>query len=768
MDKVLTNLLAELINEKQPNYADNEIISELEILGARSLIKQGQLEQASQLLESAIQKANNAVQRAMIAEQLLILAKAFNKRPDIADAVNKAEAALRQAADIAPALAAPALAQHLQRQKRAEEAINQWQTAIKANPLEANNYLSLARLYEQTGQPDKALATYQELIQATPSHKTYLITAQRLDELEPSLGEVPTTKQIKIALLGNATLDHLQAYLKVECYRAGLRPQFYQGGFDQYTQQILDPQSGLYAFQPDILVCAIHPSRLFPQLQQNPFDLTSEQRQAELENGLKTIQNLIDTFAKRSSAMVLFHNMVLPQYPALGIYDWREENGQLSIFNEINRRLAEIVRTRSNIYLLDEEKVQARCGKARATDPRLWFTARMGWSEAVLPELAKEYMRFIKPFKALSRKCIVVDLDNTLWGGVIGEDGLGGIQIGSDAPGNAFAAFQRELLKLNQRGILLAISSKNNPEDALLVFEQHPGMVLKIANFAAQRINWQPKEINIREIAKELNIGLDSLVFLDDNPVERAKVRAELPQVLVPELPTDPAYYRRTLLELDVFDTLALTEEDRNRQKLYATQQARQEFEENFSNSSSLDDYLVNLEMVVEIDFCNSVNLPRIAQLTNKTNQFNLTTHRRSEAQITELQAKGWQVYSLRVTDKFGDNGLTGVAIIEPKADSWEVDTLLLSCRVMGRGVETALLAFIAEQAQQSGIKTLQGWFLPTAKNEPAKDCYSRHNFSLTEENADGRQLWSFNLAENEIALPEWLTVRTPQRLSQI
>ncbi len=759
MEKVLLDLLTELIDGTQPN---NEFILDLEISGSRTFIKQGQLEQAALLLDSAAQKATNANQRVSIAEQFLALAKSFNKRSDIADAANRAELAFRQAAEIAPAQAIPALAQYLQRQKRIKEAISQWQIAINTNTMEENSYLSLARLYEQSGQVDKALATYQELIQAAPSHKTFLIVAQRLEELAPFLSEATTVKQIKIALLGNATLDHLQAYLKVECYRAGLRPQFYQGGFDQYTQQILDPQSGLYDFKPDVLVCAIHASRLFPQLYNYPLDLTPEHRQVEMENGLKTIQNLIDTFAQRSSAMVLFHNMVLPQYPALGIYDWREESGQLSTFNEINRRLAEILRSRSNIYILDEEKIQARCGKARTTDPRLWFTARLGWSEAVLPELTKEHMRFIKPFKALNRKCIVVDLDNTLWGGIIGEDGLGGIQIGSEAPGNAFATFQRELLKLSQRGILLAISSKNNPEDALAVFEQHPGMILKLSDFAAKYINWQPKEINIREIAKELNIGLDSLVFLDDNPVERAKVRAELPQVLVPELPTDPAYYRRALLELDVFDTLALTEEDRNRNKLYAEQHARQEFEEKFTVSGSLDEYLKNLEMIVEIDFCNPTTLPRIAQLTNKTNQFNLSTRRRNEAQITELHSKGWQVYSLRVTDKFGDNGLTGVAIIEPKVDCWEIDTLLLSCRVMGRGVETALLAFIAEKARQSVINTLQGWFLPTAKNEPAKDCFSRHNFSLIEESESGGQLWSFDLDEKNVIVPEWLTVRTP------
>jgi FkbH-like protein len=417
----------------------------------------------------------------------------------------------------------------------------------------------------------------------------------------------------------------------------------------------------------------------------------------------------------------------------------------------------------NNVYVLDEDAVQARTGKERATDARLWFTARMGWSDAVLPALAREHMRYLTPYKGLSRKCIVLDLDNTLWGGVIGEDGIEGIQLGPEAPGNAFVAFQRELERLWHRGILLAICSKNNEADVLPVFDRHPHTVLKLSHFAARRVNWQSKAMNLREIAAELNIGLDSLVFLDDNPAERAAVRAELPQVLTIDLPIDPAHYRTTLLGLDVFETLALTEDDLLRNERYTAQTARREFESQYVESHvPLEVYLADLQLRVEIDRINQQTLPRVAQLTNKTNQFNLTTHRYSEAEILEMQARGFEGFSARVMDRFGDNGVVGVTIVRRDGLVMEIDTFLLSCRVMGRGVETAILSFLATLASQDGLQRLRGWYLPTEKNAPVKDCYRQHGFKLVEQGPGGGELWELDLADAAVPSPPWLSVDAP------
>ena len=754
--------LTEGTPERDGRQAD--ITHQLVMVVSSSLIQSGDLEQAHALLMNAVGTADYAPADLALVDRLLDLAKGWERHGDATLAGHQAETALRRAVELAPERAMPVLARFLQRQGRAAEAIRSWQEATRLNPQESNHYLTLARLLTRAGAPEQALSVYEALIEAVPSAKSYLIVADRLDELAAALPEARPQQRIRIALVGNATLDHLKSYVKVECFRAGLRPTFYLGGFDQYTQEILNQESDLYRFNPDVLICAIHASRLFPELHRYPFELGVDQRRNAIDAGLATLRDLLDTFVQRSSALVLIHNMVAPQHPAIGIADLRDEFGQAAIFSEINMRLAELIRVRfHNVFVVDEQRVQARIGTADATDPRLWLTARIGWSDAASAALAREYLRYLIPYRGLSRKCIVLDLDNTLWGGVIGEDGLGGIQLGSDAPGNAFVALQEELLRLWRRGILLAIVSKNNQEDALAAFDSHPSMVLKLSHFSAYRINWNPKADNIRAIAQELNIGLDSMVFLDDNPVERAAVRAELPHVMTPELPTDPAYYRAALLDLSVFDSLALTQEDLTRNKLYADQRARQAFEQKHQSNGSLTDFLVDLQMVVKIAPLNDVTLARVAQLTGKTNQFNLTTRRYSEAQLLNLMAQKWEIFTASVSDRFGDNGIVSVAIVRPvAATTWEIDTLLLSCRVMGRGVETAMLASIAGLARSNGRLWLQGWYLPTPKNAPARDCYREHGFTLVTEESDGA-LWQLDLQGTSLETPHWLRVEATE-----
>jgi FkbH-like protein len=755
-DDLIASLVALTGDSEEP---DLELRAEVELTTARALMRRGELEYAARFLLRATKYAKSDTLRTQIVEQILQIAKSWEKQGG--EIAAKRERLLRYALELAPGQAAVPLAQFLQRQGRLQESADMWRESIRHNPQEHAGYLGLARLHKQMGEAEQALEACLHLASVSLSAKNTLVAAGLLDELAPHLPAARPNQTVKVGLLGNATLDHLQNYLKVELYKAGLRPELYAGGFGQYTQEILDPESGLYAFAPDVLVLAIHPSRLFPNLHSFPFDMTVEERRAEVAAGLETMRVLIETFTKRCPSIMLVHNMAVPQHLALGTLDLRDELGQVALFNMINLQLAEMVRDQfRNVYVLDEDAIQSRCGKAQATDERMWLAARLPWSDSVLRALSQEYMRFIRPLKGLNKKCIVLDLDNTLWGGVIGEDGLAGIQLGTEAPGSAYVAFQRELERLWRRGILLAISSKNNLDDAMSVFEQHPDMVLKLSHFAAYQINWEPKEQNIRDIAKELNIGLDSLVFLDDNPMERARVRAELPMVLTPEMPKDPAHYRRALLELGVFDTLALTEEDRNRNKLYAEQQARQQYEATFS-SGTLNDYLAGLQMTVDIAPADGLTLPRIAQLTNKTNQFNLTTRRYTEAQIEEMRARGSLVFGMGVADRFGDNGLVGVAIVSPGShDTWEIDTLLMSCRVMGREAETALLSVIAQQVREHGARHLEGWYIPTAKNAPVKAFYPRHGFTATSEKPDGSVLYTFDLNESEVIVPEWLTLR--------
>ncbi len=363
-------------------------------------------------------------------------------------------------------------------------------------------------------------------------------------------------------------------------------------------------------------------------------------------------------------------------------------------------------------------------------------------------------MRFLVPLSGRIAKALVVDLDNTLWGGIIGEDGMTGIQCGAEYPGAAYQALQRAMLDLAKRGILLAICSKNNPDDAMEALNQHAGMLLRPKHFACMRINWQDKSQNLREIAAELNIGLDALAFVDDNPAERERVRAAAPEVLVLDLPQDPLQYAAAVRDCPAFERLSLSAEDLQRTGMYAAQQERSQAEQSFQ---SKEDFYRFLEQEAEIAPVLPQTLARIAQLTQKTNQFNLTTRRYSEQQIQELDASpDWQVFSITVRDRFGDHGLVGVAITHDEAEVCEIDTFLLSCRVIGRTVETALLAYLAESAAARGYHTLQGWFLPTKKNVPARDFYSQHGFSAQSQDDKGT-LWTLDLRQHPLRPPAWI-----------
>jgi FkbH-like protein len=327
---------------------------------------------------------------------------------------------------------------------------------------------------------------------------------------------------------------------------------------------------------------------------------------------------------------------------------------------------------------------------------------------------------------------------------------MNGIKLGPEYPGAAFQQVQRVLLDLTLRGILLAICSKNNPADALEAIEGHAGMLLKAKDFAVTRINWNSKAQSLREIAEELNIGIDSVAFLDDNPVERQHVREQAPEVIVLELPEDPMAFAGVVRDCPWFERLTLSAEDRQRGEYYAAQKERAELERAVT---SKEDFYRSLEQVCEIALVNDATLARVAQLTQKTNQFNLTTKRYTEQQIAALrECPSWQVWSLRVKDRYADNGLVAVAISKVEDGVCEIDTFLMSCRVIGRTVETALLAKIAAEAKENGAATLQGRFIPTKKNAPAAGFYKDHGFEEREEG-----LWSLNLQERPIVMPEWI-----------
>jgi FkbH-like protein len=622
-----------------------------------------------------------------------------------------------------------AAARSAERDGRSAEAERAYVAALSENPKSSAAALGLVRLLDGRGDRHRAQDVLRTFVAAAGTGASLTAAARQWEAWQDS--PVPNALTVRVAITGSGTLAPLGAQLRVACGQAGLHPAVHVGDFNQWAQDLLSPASSLYAFAPDVILLVLAPTALFPKAVSNQ-DADGSALAAERVEGLSRIQGLLDAVVRSAPrATLVINTFAVPDRSPFGILDLKLALGQRGRIAAINLELADLVRERHNVLLLDQERVEARFGKARVRDARLWYVGGLPFSEAFLPVLAAEYMRVIRPLKGLVRKCIVLDLDNTLWGGVIGEDGLEGITLGgNDAPGNAFYDFQLALDGLRRRGVLLALCSRNNPEDAWAAIDSHPHMVLRRHHFAASRVNWTDKASNIIDIARELNLGLDSFVFLDDNPAERALLRHHVPDVLTVDLPGDPSYYTETLLNLDVFESLGLTDEDRARGEMYLQAQARREFEQTSAASTDLTAHLESLEIAVTIERACSFAIPRIAQLVNKTNQFNLTTRRYTEAQVRAMsESPASRVYAVRMADRFGDLGLTGVAIVHTGSDTWVIDSFLLSCRILGRGIEDALLAHIIALARESGARILQGHFIPTAKNAPARGFYPGRGF---------------------------------------
>ena len=395
------------------------------------------------------------------------------------------------------------------------------------------------------------------------------------------------------------------------------------------------------------------------------------------------------------------------------------------------------------VDILDCERLSARIGKALWMDPRYWHLSKQAVSLQALPLLARHLTAIIAANLGLARKCLVLDLDNTLWGGVIGEDGLTGINLGGDHVGESFIAFQEAIRLLKQKGVVLAVCSKNNEADAREPFERHPEMRLKLDDFAVFTANWEPKPDNLRRIAQSLNIGLDALVFVDDNPAECAAVRQALPEIDVLELPADPAHYARTLWDYLGFESATLTAEDAARTDQYRARAAVTQLEQGVG---SVEELWESLDMQATIAPFNELDLPRIVQLIGKTNQFNLTTRRYNQAQIESFVRNPACIhFTLRLRDRFAEHGLVSLLIAVRQGQTFEIDTWLMSCRVIGLSVEQSMLAHLCQQAAGGGVTRLRGLYLPTAKNGLVKDLYAKLGFVLSGER-DGGAVWDYEV----------------------
>ena len=603
------------------------------------------------------------------------------------------------------------------------------------------------------GDFDLAARRLAELWRRDPASGTASFVTSRLEHLRD---KVVLTK-FKLAILRSFTVEPIVPLLRAEAFACGIDLEVHVGDFNTYVQDMLDGQSPLYRFAPNAVVLAVRTDQAAPELWRDFADLAPEAAQQAAERVVRGYEQWIGAFRKHSQAALIVHSLELPSAPNLGALDSQSETGQSGLIRQINHELRRIAAGFRGVYNLDYDALVARHGSEHWHDERKWLTARLPIAAGYLLQMAREWMRFIVPLSGRIAKVVVVDLDNTLWGGVIGEDGMAGINVGPEYPGAAFQALHRALLDLSRKGILLAVCSKNNLDDAMEALEKHPGMLVRAKHFAAMRINWTDKAQNLREIAEELNVGIDSLAFLDDNPFEREQVRAALPEVIVIDLPKNPLEYAAAVRNCAAFERLALSAEDQQRTEMYAAQKQRAGAEQSFQ---SKEDFFRFLEQEAELEPISDLTLARVAQLTQKTNQFNLTTRRYTETQIAEMSKKpDWNIFSIKVRDRFGDHGLVGVAITHDVGEQCEVDTFLLSCRVIGRTVETALLAHLAESAAQRGRKRLEGWFLPTKKNAPARDFYEQHGFELQATSCEG-SLWTLDLKTSTLCCPDWIKLR--------
>lgn len=590
-----------------------------------------------------------------------------------------------------------------------------------------------------------------------PSISNVNFVAQRLRNL--NVGDSKYSK-LRIAVLASFTIEPIVPFLEVECFKSGIIPQIYIGGYNQFQQEILNRKSGLYDFNPEVIVIAVRAQELCPKLLDSFLGLSGVQINKEVEGALSILGSLVETLTKSTNVKIIIHNFEIPAFPVLGAIDYRQSPGQIEVFQRLNQGLMDILKGYKDIYLLDYDRLTSLFGKLNWQDQRLWMYAKMPIAAKNLGRMAIEYMRFIKPIKGLNRKCLVLDLDNTLWGGILGEDGRDGIKLGQDFPGNIYLDFQKEILRLHSKGIILAINSKNDVKEVLKILNEHPDMILREEHFSILMVNWQDKDLNMIKIAKELNIGLDSLVFFDDNPVERELIKRNLPEVLVVNVPPDPVFYSSVLRLLPDFETLLFSPEDKNRGEFYKSQITRKQL---LKKSRSLTDFYRSLSMSVSIAPVDTFTAPRLAQMMQRTNQFNLTAIKYSEREILDLsKSKTSRVYHLSLRDRFGDNGIIALAVIRIKEQEWQIDNFLMSCRVINRTVEDAFLALLLEKAKKEKIRRLVGNYVPTKKNIIVKDFYKKHGFEYLG-SKNGKTIWRLEINKSRIKCPEWISRGTDQ-----
>ena len=563
-------------------------------------------------------------------------------------------------------------------------------------------------------------------------------------QLKKQFKDSTLASQYRLAVMGDCATQHLSTAIGGYGAAIGLGLEIFDADYNQINALVLDEHSELYAFKPDAVLLQMCTQKLYERFCENPL----ENRAAFAETVFAQIKTTWQRIGEKIT--VLQCNFPLLDDGVFGQFGNKTADSFLFQQRKLNYLLMQGCQEAKNAYLVDLDALQSRLGQGQFFDARLYYIAKMPIRMEALPEAAKCVVDMIQAIRGSVKKCVVLDLDNTLWGGVIGDDGLSGIQIGELGTGHAFSDFQEWLKQLKNRGILLTVCSKNEEATAKEPFEKHPEMVLRPEDFSMFVANWENKAANIRRIQQTLNIGMDSMVFLDDNPFERNLVQGLIPEITVPALPEDPALYLEYLRGLDLFETASYSAEDVHRTDQYRTQANRTVFESSFQ---SYDDYLANLQMKATVAPFDKFHYPRIAQLTQRSNQFNLRTVRYTEAEVEAL-AKDDSHIGLYFTlkDRFGDYGLISVVILDKQpGDVLFISEWLMSCRVLKRGMEEFIADKILSLAAEQGFRKVIGEYLATPKNAMVKDLYERMGFTRVGENRFEAEPMHYRYHKNHI-----------------
>ena len=552
-------------------------------------------------------------------------------------------------------------------------------------------------------------------------------------------------KDIRIAILGGTTTNELVDLFEVLLLQSGFRPTFYQSEYGRYYEDAVLQPDEIIAFKPDIVyihTCSLN-IQMFP-----PLSCTENRLPEYIEAEMARFRSIWKSLEERIGCQIIQNNFELPAHAVLGNLDAVSAGGATRFVSELNRQIANEAAANPRMVMQDLGAIAARIGMSRWFDSERWFSYKIANTVEGSFAVATSLTALVGAIYGRSRKVLILDLDNTLWGGVIGDDGVDKILIGRETPlAEAYTAFQEYCLKLRDRGILLVVCSKNNDDVAKSGFA-HPDSVLKLEHFSAFKANWEPKHENILVIAHELNLSVDSFVFVDDNPAERAIVEAQVPGIAVPAVGNEIAKYPSILDAGRYFELISLGNEDIARAQLYAENSQRAKLQQKFA---SYGEYLDSLEMMAEIDVFMAIYMERIAQLTNKTNQFNLTTRRYTLAEIEAAATDGNHIgiYG-KLTDRFGDNGLISIVLGRLDGTDLHLELWLMSCRVLKRDMELAMLDSLVERSRQRGVKRLIGYYHPTAKNGMVANHYEKLGFSPVHNDTAIGTTWSLDVTTYE------------------